>query len=953
MRLFTPKWEHADPRIRCKALESGAVPADAVAKAAREDEDPEVRRCAMALLDDLALLAALFAAEPVPDVREAAGHRQRALLAAPLQAGPPLEIRLETLRQMRAPELSVFLVRQAQVAEVRVAALEQVKETDVLCTVAIGDSVAAVRRAALERIEDPQAWETIARETRNKDKQVSRLARERLDTWQQARADRENAERLCREMEGLLAEALQAEDAVRIRRLDGQWNPLESVSPPQLIARYRHAREQVVAGIERLVALQDAKRAICADLESLLAGMNDSAGSQAPSPEDLLVSLEAIIGRWPAHAADVDTDDPLAQHFAGLVQQVRLESERLARDRACAVRLQALVQQARALRDEQAKLDEPRIKQLESRWAALEQPASRPLAEALQHDFDSALRALRERLDRQRRQRMQALDTAEGLLAELESALQEGELERALSLRDRLRHLLKTARGVAERKRLALQEQLQGVQPRLEELRQWRHWGGGKARLRLCAEIEALADSLLSAEDVAARVRNARDAWKRIDHAEGPAGEGLWQRFDQACTRAYKPYQRERRAQAARRVAHFEQKQALCRELDAFERDTDWQQVDWHAADQRVRKAREHWRRIGSVPDKARRSLEKTYSEVLERLETHLGKERERELQRRRALIRRVEQLASAPDARAAVRTVKEAQAKWKPTVQATRQVEQSLWKQFRSACDAVYQHTRERREAADAEQQANLERKTALCADLEALLENADTDFRDIAKRFGKSRSEWAEIGGIPRKVQRTLQARYEALEKRFVQRQQQEARAAEALVLQGLQARSRFCERLEAEVLESTMAAASCQALVEDTRQAWQGLATLDARHEKVFRERLDLASRALGGDDQARQTLLDSLPKNLEKRLELCLQVEIAAGTDSPAEFTQARMQFQVSRLADAMHHKNEETRSRHDQLRDLQMKWYQAGPVPMESQGSLESRFERAIASFKAT
>jgi len=149
-------------------------------------------------------------------------------------------------------------------------------------------------------------------------------------------------------------------------------------------------------------------------------------------------------------------------------------------------------------------------------------------------------------------------------------------------------------------------------------------------------------------------------------------------------------------------------------------------------------------------------------------------------------------------------------------------------------------------------------------------------------------------------------------------------------------MQARSRLCERLE--MLESTMAAASQQAL-----------ATLDARHDKVLRERFELASRALGGADQARQTLLDSLLKNLEKRLELCLQVEIAAGIDSPAEFTQARMQFQVSRLADAVHHKNEETRSRHDQLRELQMKWYQAGPAPMEAQGSLEARFERAIAA----
>jgi len=143
--------------------------------------------------------------------------------------------------------------------------------------------------------------------------------------------------------------------------------------------------------------------------------------------------------------------------------------------------------------------------------------------------------------------------------------------------------------------------------------------------------------------------------------------------------------------------------------------------------------------------------------------------------------------------------------------------------------------------------------------------------------------------------------------------------------------------------------MEAGSRQALVEETRQAWQALDALDARQEKILCERRDLACRALGGDEQARQVLLDGLPGNLEKRLELCLQIEIAAGIDSPAEFTQARMQFQVSRLADAMHHKLEEPHSRHERLRDLQMAWYQAGPVPVEAQGSLEVRFETAMSS----
>lgn len=949
-RLFTPKWEHVDPEIRRKALESGATPVEAMVKAAREDEDPGVRRCAVERLDDLELLAMLAASEPLPAIREAASTRQQELLAGPLSAGLPLEPRLETLRDVRSPELCEYLVSQAQVAEIRMAALEQVKETAVLCAVAVEDPVAAVRRAALDRVEDPRGWERVAREARNKDKQVSRLARERLDAWQKARADQESVERLCGEMEELLAGTLEASDHMRIRRLDAQWDRLESGRSSKQTDRYKHARGEAMAEIERLAALQASRQAICTDLESLLAGKADTDGPDAQSVEDLLAGLEAVTARWQAQAPETGDDDPLAERFTGLVEAVRQKSRRLARDQASTVPLQAMVEQARALGDKQSELDEPRIMKLERRWAKLEQPASRPLAEALQQDFDTALRALRERLERQRKQRIQALDSAKSQLTELESALDEGALERALSLRNQVQHQLKIAKDVDQRKQRALWGRLQGLRPRLEELRQWRHWGGGKARQQLCTEIEALGESVRTAEDVAARVRNARDAWKRIDRAEGPAGETLWQRFDQACTQAYEPYQRERREQAAQRTAHLEQKQALCHELDAFERDTDWKQVDWHTADQRIRKARERWRRIGPVPGKARKALEKNYHAVLDRLESHLGKERDRELWRRRALIKEVEKLASAPDARTAVRLVKEAQAEWKPAVQSTRQVEQALWKEFRSACDAVFKHIGEQREAADAEYQTNLERKTALCDELEALLADVGTDFRELTQRFGTARTEWVGVGAIPRKVERSMQARYEALEKHFAQRKQQQAMAAAESVLEGLRARARLCDRLEIEVLAPTLDTASRETLPEETRQAWQALDRLDARHEKVLRERLDLASRALDGDDQARQTLHDGLQDNLDQCLEYCLKMEIAAGIESPEEYAEARMRFQVARLADAMHHKHEEPHTRQEQSRALQMVWYQLGPVPRVAQDSLEARFGRVIAAF---
>jgi len=946
-RLFKPKWEHPDPRIRSQALESGDVPPEVLVKAAREDQDPSVRRCAVERLADLELLASLFVSEPIPDIREAASCRLREVLAGPLPSGPPLAVRLHAMRQAASPELWTFLARDAQAAEIRVAALQQISDTDVLCVIAIDDAVASVRRAALERIDDPRGWEVVARDARNKDKQISRMARERLDAHRKSQAEREIADRLCADLEALAAETAEAGSRQHFLRLTSDWDQLETQPAPLLGARFTRARRQVAAAIEHFNTVLAARQSLCTDLEVVLGTLKETAERDAVCMPELPERLHQARTRWQELTPAVADDDPQAQRFADLLRQIEGVSERLAMDQARSVPLRALVQQADELLADTGELQERYVTDLERRWEALERPTAAGLAEALQQEFNSRRESLRKRLKRQATQRRQALEEAESLIDGMDSVLKEGELARALSQRDRVRHLLKIAAGSDERKRAALQARLQRLHPRLEQLRQWRHWGSGNARERLCAELEALAGSVLPAAELATRVRTAREDWKRIDRGEGPAREALWQRFDQACSQAYAPYQQERREQAERLAAHLARKQALCRELDAFERDTDWKTVDWRAADRMVRSAAERWRRIGAVPAKARKSLEKDYRAVLARLESHLETERERELRRRRALIARVEQLAASPDLRSAIREAREAQEMWSPTVQAGQAQEQQLWKAFRQACDAVFSKAKQERAAADTERQANLDRKLALCAELEALLEDPQVNFHDLAQRFSAVAAEWRAIGALPRQQERSVEARYEALGKRLACRRQQESEAAEQALLQGVRERSRLCERLEAAVLENNLAEADRIGLAENTRRAWETLAPLDAPQVTGLQRRFELAGRALAGESGAREELLAALPRNLAHRLELCLQMEIAAGLESPAEFGEARMRLQVSRLADALGHRQEDTVAGAGRLRELLLDWYQTGPAPVEAHAGLAARVERVI------
>ncbi len=947
-RLLRPKWQHPDPRKRQAALESGNVPLDGLTKVAREDQDPDVRCCAIKQLDDLKLLAELMRADAPSQVREAVVQRQQELLARPMDQMPALDERLTVIRDIGSQSLCGFLAQNAAAVEIRCAALEQLTDSHLLSTVAVDDPIASVRRLALERIDDPEGWEIVSRNARNKDKQLSRAARDRLEVFRKAQSDREAAEGLCKEMEDLLAaDRLKTDSQARYQYLCVQWDRLAPSLAAELTTRFARVRQQTAGRIEQFERLLSERRAICTELESLLERLREGREDNAGFHTALEAQAQSLAERWQATVPDSSSDDPLTQRFTDLQQQLLRGAEQLGRDRVRVGKLRDLIGRAQAALEDPERLDEHRIKQLQQRWSEREKPETQRLAEALHDEFDGALHNLKEQLNQQIKQRKKALEEAEKMLPELADALKQGELERALSLRDRITHRLKKAKGVADQRRSALQQEMSGMRDKLEGLRQWRHWSSGHAREQLCSEIEELIGSPLSPDEIAAKVRTARKAWQRIDHAEGPADETHWQRFDRACTSAYEPFQQERKKQEEILNQHLAQKRQLCTELDGFERDTDWEQVDWREVDQYVFKAREKWRRIGPVPRKAGKALEKNYHAVLERLEGHLTPERERELRRRRMLIARVEELSKSSDLRAASREVKGAQDQWKPTVPLPRREEQALWQEFRKVCDAVFNQLREERDAADAERQANLERKQAICAELEALLDQPDKTFREIHKQFDETSDTWSEIGEIPRKQESAIEARYEAIKQRLAERQQHEKQAAEEARLQSIQERAELCARLEQAVLDPALDEATRQALLEQTEQAWRALPELDAEYAKPLQARYALAGRALGGDDSAIQTLRDALPMNLQQRLQLCLQLEVAAGVESPPEYANARMEYQVSLLSDALHQKFEQTQSREAQMRDLRIAWLQAGPVAPEARAKLDARFERVI------
>ncbi len=943
-RFLKLKWPQTAPKTREAAGREPANGDPTFVRQAEQNPDPAMRRAALERLDDLMLLCNLASTDVDEDVRAAARTRYRSLLAGQATNSPLLAVRLERLQNEADPDLAAFLARQAAEPELRLAALEFIAEEPLLAEIVLQDSHPEIRLAALERIQDPTFLEPIARQSRNRDKRLYRRARERLEALAATQGRATRLERLCAEMEKLDWDGESGPNAGRFPKLEQEWRDVESFAAPATLERYTHARARFVADRQTSAGRRAQRLDLIATLDTLLERLRHELEPNAELDAAIRYATHEAPAAWTYLGPVQDVDGRrLETRFQQRVQEIHDQERLLRRNHQRAERQRELLQQGETLLHQSSEVREADIKQLRHQWEGLEHPESRDLTRELQNRFDGLLDRLRARLQRQVQQRDEEWRELQDLVGQLEAAAENGELQHANQIQEQVRHQLKHNIGLSRAQMAAIEERLHACAGRLGELRDWQRWGAHQAREQLCITAESLTDLDAEPPEIARRIREIRDAWKALDHQEGGAPKGLWKRFNTACEHAYAPCQAFFKAQFEERQQNQEKKQALCAQLEQFEATTDWQQADWREADRLRRRIQEQWRKIGPVNRSERKSLDRRFQRISQKLDAHLGAERDRELHRRQQLIQQVQALADHPDLRATIDTAKRAQAEWQPTVQASPHQEQALWKEFRAACDAVFDRRQAEQQAADTERQHNLARKQALCVELEAFANIDSSDQLSPARdRLQTIRREWETAGSVPKAEQREIDQRFETAIRRFDQHQKVLRRAGVREAFQRLHQRARLCARLEA-LLDSPSDAA---AVLAEVRDLWPTLPPLSPSLEESLQRRRDTTVRALTDAPDAARNLRTQLERNLEEKRIGCVVMEIVAGVESPPECAQLRIEQQVARLSASLAG-DSRTDAPQDDPNRLQEQWCLTGALPAEAEAALDARFLTAL------
>jgi hypothetical protein len=625
--------------------------------------------------------------------------------------------------------------------------------------------------------------------------------------------------------------------------------------------------------------------------------------SQRPFDALFAPTLEQLAGRWQVAARHASPD-------AIQKAQVALERGRAVisdHETRAAEAAQREAQAARAA-------DEARRQREAAQQAAAAEAAEQAQVRQEQQREESA----------QKEAEAAALRQIAGLIRKAQGALNAGGTSRAAGVRRSLEDKLATAAPLPA----YLTTQLQALDKRLNEMKDWRSFSVAPKRIELMESMEALVGADLPPQELADRIKGLQEEWRTLSRGAAENVEEEWQRFHAAAQKAYEPCRAHFAAQAQSRQENLRKREQLVEQLAAFESAHNWDQPEWRTVMTALREAKEEWRQASPVERAAGAAVKERFQALTGILQQRLDAEYDRNVQKKRTLIAAAERLRAEDDSRRATDEIKDIQRRWKEVGPVPRALDQALWEELRQYCDAVF----EKRQRGQAEQAAGLEaRRTAAVAaaeELEQIAALSGPELLEKAQLLPERRAAFEAIGELPRQHARELQRRFERATEQVEQAvAMQRAEDAERSWTDLLDAASRV--RAYRAALASGAPAAEAAELKASAEIFIAGVGRwprggLEALKRELARED---AGDAAAGESALRQ---------------LVIQAEVLTDLPTPAEDQALRRDYQVRRLMEGM---GQGLIARDGEIDELALAWVGAGPAEGAADQALLERFKR--------
>jgi len=248
------------------------------------------------------------------------------------------------------------------------------------------------------------------------------------------------------------------------------------------------------------------------------------------------------------------------------------------------------------------------------------------------------------------------------------------------------------------------------------------------------------------------------------------------------------------------------------------------------------------------------------------------------------------------------------AQEKWRELGAVERNKSESIWARFHQICDQIYTHC--------------YAEKSKIHDELKIIIDDIDNDinWKDTTESIKAIQERWNSIGPLPKAVEKDIRQSFQDMCNLFFERQRDFYNKKDQERKQNLYAKKDLCE--QAEKLANSNDWGETSRKLKSLQREWKKIGSVPKHESDALWKRFRVACNTFF------QRLENELPKNYEKKKDLCDQAENIV---SQLEQTEKFDQFT-------------------EKILNLQHQWKQIGPVPQENSQAIWERFQAPCNTF---
>ena len=827
---------------------------------------------------------------------------------------------------------------------------------EIFVQIASTDSDNRVRNAAAHKVTDTNLLDQLCHLIRQKDKAVYKFCKEKLNAIHQLHAQQAaeaaRALQVCKSLEALASKVIGPLTGAQYQYQLSQWQECSHAGNDELQQRVNAASEILADKVGQFVSDRTQQIVMQQSMEQLRAGFSSAEGfmatlhapidsEQMQTLEQHLHELQSLLAAFPAplpesieaEASNTDARELLKQCNALLKlmgtyhqawQQLRSRTGELEK-------LQTSVKQASA-KDSKVLFDLQ--KRADKLFAAINWPEKMPVSAAHQQ-YKEILSVLARTQSKNADWQMKILAEATADLVLLEQNIEQGHLSEAQKLWDKVHN---NSNKIAERERSGLQEQLQPYKVRITELQDWKNFAATEKKKELIEKMQHVLDINQPPPQKAKTIRALQDDWKKLGHSDD--NDSLWTQFNELAHKAFEPCKEYFKERKDKMSANLKERNRICDELEQFITNVSLDALNISETSKLEAVAQEEWKKYAPVAQNKIKNLQKRFNNILNSLRQLKRKTLQHNADKKLELIQRAEKLLELEDFQEAISAAKGLQNEWKTIGPSPYKEDRNHWNTFRQTCDKLFNKRDEQVKQQKTEARKIVSAARETLKKINELLNLSDEEFLQSKKQFAELKeSFYGQLNPDMKAERRQLIEQLETTSKKYEARQRAAPDRKSLQLINQVRTKAEFCQSLENGLLASPKAPETTVRNPEELREQWQAF---DAISEPELEQKMEKRFKLLSQNSADLNKLQKISNDNDTAARELCVEMEIQAGVDSPAQDKALRMMIQLNHLKHDFGQTRNAGKSKLQLIKELEMQLLCTGPLDPATRAALQLR-----------